>query len=111
MNSMRGSDDEKLDALFQVYRAACSGPDPSVNFMPALWARIESRQTFTFSLRRMASAFATAAVALSIALGVYMAVPGTNHAVMAQTYVDALADASTPQEYVNPVSLELAQGR
>jgi len=34
--------------------------------MPNLWARIESRQRFTFSFHRMATAMATAAVALSL---------------------------------------------
>ena len=110
MNLMHGSDDEKLDALFGAYRAACGNPDASANFMPNLWARIESRQSFTFSFRRMANAFATAAVALSIALGIYMAVPRSTPALTSQTYVEALADATTPdaQEFVNPVTLELA---
>jgi hypothetical protein len=111
MNSMRGSDDQKLDALFGAYRAACGNPDASANFMPELWARIESRQTFAFSFRRMANAFATAAVALSLALGLYMAVPGrTNQNFGNQSYVEALAEASTPdaQDFVNPITLELA---
>ena len=111
MNSMRGNDDEKLDALFGAYRAACGNPDASANFMPNLWARIESRQSFTFSFRRMANAFATAAVALSLLLGIYMAVPNlTNQTVANQSYVEALAEASTPdpQAFVDPVTLELA---
>lgn len=110
MNSMRGSDDEKLDALFGAYRAACGDPEASANFMPSLWARIESRQSFTFSFRRMANAFATAAVALSIALGIYMAMPRTPHLLSNQTYVEALADANAPDalDFVNPVTLELA---
>ncbi|MEI9976759.1 MAG: hypothetical protein WDO73_34700 [Ignavibacteriota bacterium] len=73
--SMRGNEDEKLDALFRAYRDACPDPEASANFMPTLWARIDARQTFLFSFRRMARAFATAAVALSIALGVYLSVP------------------------------------
>ena len=72
---MRGNEDEKLDALFRAYRDACPDPEASANFMPTLWARIDSRQTFLFSFRRMANAFVTAAVALSIALGVYMSLP------------------------------------
>jgi hypothetical protein len=109
MNSMRGDDNQKLDALFGAYRAACSGPEPSANFMPALWARIESRQSFTFSFRRMANAFATAAVALSLALGVYMAIPSSNASLYNETYVEVLADANTPdaRDFVNPVTLEV----
>jgi hypothetical protein len=110
MNSKRGSDDQNLDALFGAYRQACGSPDASANFMPELWARIESRQTFAFSFRRMANAFATAAVALSLAVGIYMAVPGANQNISNQSYIEALAEASTPdaQDFVNPITLELA---
>jgi len=66
MIPMHGSNDEKLDALFRAF-AACPVPEPSANFMPMLWQKIESRQTFTFSFRRMANAFAAAAVALTVA--------------------------------------------
>jgi len=47
---MRGNNEERLDALFRTYREAFPDPDPSRNFMPNLWQRIEARQTFTFSL-------------------------------------------------------------
>ena len=108
---MRGSDDQNLDALFVAYRAACGNPEPSANFMPELWARIESRQTFTVFFRRMANAFTTAAVTLSLALGIYMAVPGlTGQNASSPSYVEALAEANTPdaQDFVNPITLELA---
>src|ERR1039458_1102544 len=103
MNPMRGSDEERLDALFRAYRHACGAPESSANFMPDLWARIESRQTFTFSFRRMANAFVTAAVALSIALGAYMSIPRSS-AQFPQTYIEALADANAPEtpEIVGP---------
>ena len=108
MNSMRGSDEQDLDALFRAYHQACIAPEASANFMPELWAKIDSRQTFTFSFRRMANAFATAAVALSIALGVYMAVPRSS-AQLPQTYIEALADANTldTPEIVGPVTIDL----
>jgi len=106
---MRGKEDERLDALFRAYRNACPDPEASVNFMPTLWARIDSRQTFLFSFRRMANAFVTAAVALSIALGVYMSIPRSNPGVYPESYIEALADANpldTP-DIVGPVRLEL----
>jgi hypothetical protein len=90
--SMRGNEDQKLNALFRAYRNACPDPEASPNFMPTLWARIESRQTYLFSFRRMANAFVTAAVALSIALGVYMSIPRSTPG--SETYVEALADAN-----------------
>ena len=109
MYSMRGGDEEKLDALLRAYRDACPDPEASANFMPNLWQGIESHQTFTFSFRRMANAFITAAVALSIALGVYMSIPRSNPASY-QTYIEALADANsldTP-DIVGPVRLDLS---
>jgi len=109
MNSMRGHDDERLDALFRAYRDACPTPEPSANFMPNLWQRIESRQNFTFSFQRMAKAFVTAAVAVSILLGVYMSIPRSNSS-YSQSYLEALADANTldTPDYVSPVRLELS---
>jgi hypothetical protein len=62
--------------------------------MPDLWRRIEARQGVTFSLRRMASAFVTAALAFSLLLGVYMALPRQN-AYYSETYVEALDAANT----------------
>jgi hypothetical protein len=104
MNAMRDSDEARLDALFQAFRE-CPAPEPGVNFMPDLWARIESRKRVTFSFRRMASAFVTAAVALSVALGVYMSVTRSNQSYFAQTYIEALTEANsldTP-DIVGPV--------
>jgi Ser/Thr protein kinase RdoA (MazF antagonist) len=108
MDSMRGNNEERLDALFQAYHAACPTPEASANFMPELWRKIESRQRVTFSFGRMANAFVTAALALTIALGVYMSVPHANPYV-AQSYIEALAEANpldTP-DIVGPVRLEL----
>ena len=109
MDPTHRSDDERLEALFRVYRAACPDKDASTNFMPDLWQRIEARQTFTFSFRRMANAFVTAGLALTVALGVYMAIPpkASNYPV---SYLQALADTTsldTP-DIVGPVRLDLS---
>ena len=113
MNPMRGSDDQELDALFRAYHDACVVPDASANFMPNLWARIESRQRFTFSFRRMANALTTAAVALSLVLGVYMSIPRSSSIDYNQTYVEALAEANAADsmDLVNPATLELPADR
>jgi hypothetical protein len=114
MNSMHGSDDQRLDALFRAYHDACRAPEAGVNFMPNLWARIESRQRFTFSFRRMANALTTAAVALSLVLGVYMAIPRSSSIDYNQTYVEALAEANTPpdtMDLANPATVDLPADR
>jgi hypothetical protein len=113
MNSMHGSDDQKLDALFRAYHGACAAPEASANFMPNLWARIESRQRFTFSFRHMANILTTAAVALSLVLGIYMAIPRSSSIDYSQTYVEALAEANTSDsmDLVNPATLDLPADR
>lgn len=111
MQPMRGSNDEQLDALFRAFASACPDRDPSANFMPNLWRQIEARQTYTFSFRRMANALVTAAVALSIALGVYMAIPHTSTTSGAQSYVEALAEANAidAPDIVGPLHLDPAE--
>jgi hypothetical protein len=109
MDQNRGSDEQELDHLLRVYSDACRAPEASVNFMPNLWQRIESRQNFTFSFQRMANALATVAVAFSIALGVYMSVPHNNPTSYAnQSYIEALADANPVDapDIVGPVRLD-----
>ncbi len=93
MSATDRNGEERLDALFRAYRDLPT-PEPSVNFMPSLWARIESRQKFTFSFRRWAGAFVTAGLALSVALGVYMAIPRTNP-YYSDTFVEAMADGNS----------------
>jgi hypothetical protein len=113
MDLMQGSSNDPLEALFRAYREACRVPEPSPEFMPKLWSRIEARQTFLFSFRRMANAFLTAAMAASLALGVYMALPRTapaNPSNSYASYVEALADANTIEtpDIVAPVRLDLS---
>lgn len=113
MNSMHGSDDQELDALFRAYYDACAAPEASANFMPNLWARIESRQRFTFSFRLMANALTTAAVAASLALGIYMSIPRSGSIDKNLTYVEVLAESNPPDsmDLVNPVTLDLSAER
>ena len=88
---MNRSNEERLDALFGAYRAACPDPEPGVNFMPQLWERIEGRRNFSFAFRRMARGLVTAAVAAALAMAVYLYYPQTNSAFYSETYVEALA--------------------
>ena len=112
MNPMRGSDESSLDALFRAYEAACPVPEPGPNFMPDLWRRIESRQSFAFAFRRTASALVTAAVAVALCLGVYMSIArSTQPAFYAQSYVEVLAEADSVEtpDIVAPVALDLSE--
>jgi hypothetical protein len=103
-------EDDQLDALFRAYHAACPAPEPGVNFMPQLWQKIESRQRFGFSFRRMANALVTAAVAATICLGVYTTMRHSDTALNSQSYLEALAENNTiDTDLVAPARLEIDQ--
>jgi len=65
--------DARLDSLFHAYRQACPEPEPSVNFMPGLWAKIEARHASTTIFNRMAKALVTAALGASVVMGLLSA--------------------------------------
>jgi hypothetical protein len=60
---------EPIDELFRAYRDACPAPEPGPDFMPAIWARIQARETSANWLGRFAKGLVTAAVATSVILG------------------------------------------
>jgi hypothetical protein len=53
--------DTELDRLLSAYRAATPDPEPSADFMPGLWRKIEARNSFFTRMRRWTQA--TVAVA------------------------------------------------
>ena len=84
--------DDKLDSLWQAYRAACPNGEPSANFMPELWRRIEDRQRSVFFLGRWARALVTAAAVLSLGMAAYLYIPqGRSSVFSVESYVEALA--------------------
>lgn len=100
-------EEKRLDDLFVRYRQACDAQEPSVNFMPHLWERIEARRTFSHLLRRLTSGFVTASVALSLGL-LYFSVPGRQFQLPAVTYIEALDanHAAESLDYFEPVHLD-----
>ncbi len=61
--------DQELDRLLAAYREACEAPEPSAEFMPRLWARIEaSEQGWTERLWKWANGLAAAAAVASVLL-------------------------------------------
>jgi Na+-transporting NADH:ubiquinone oxidoreductase subunit NqrB len=92
------SDDFKLDQLFQTYRAACPEVEPSANFMPNLWQRIESRHSFGFVFKNVARATMTACAALCVLL-VFLnfASPFRDRLAQAPNYTDVLMAEHTAE--------------
>jgi hypothetical protein len=88
---------DRLARLFAAYKASIQDPEPSVNFMPTLWQKIEgSQRSFVFAFPRVARHFLSGAVALCLLLAAF-AVRNTppkaqSAALATASYVEALAD-------------------
>ncbi len=61
--------DGELDQLFHAWREICQDPEPSVNFMPEMWAKIEAREASTTVFSRFAKTLVTAALGASVLMG------------------------------------------
>ncbi|MCL6545545.1 MAG: hypothetical protein K6T61_09975 [Bryobacteraceae bacterium] len=86
--------ERELDRLFAAYREACEPPEPSPNFMPRLWEKIEARRSVSYSFTRLSRALITAAAAICLLLVVLQATSRTTPVFYTQSYVEALAEAS-----------------
>jgi hypothetical protein len=86
---------QELDHLFARYRASLPDPEASVNFMPALWRKIEARQMFMARIKRLTQVFVAAAAAICLLLGIVLQAPlSSGTATVRGNYVDVLADAN-----------------
>lgn len=95
--------ERELDALLAAYRDACADPEPSVNFMPDLWARIDDSRSASYSFRRWTQALVTAAVALCLILGFLQARLPSQPTFYTQSYIEALEEENAAEV---PPSLE-----
>jgi hypothetical protein len=97
--------DDKLDAMWAEYRDACPDPEPTAEFMPGLWRRIETRRKATVSIRRLAQVCVMASMALALVMGVVLIPRSQDLATYySSTYVDTLA-ADNPYDYTEIVDL------
>src|SRR5689334_6589897 len=88
-----GSDETRLDALFAAYRDACPDSEPSANFMPQLWQKIEAREENSTVFGRLARNLVTAALALSVVLGLAVTLSHSRtSALPSESYVEVLAE-------------------
>jgi hypothetical protein len=89
----------RLDGLFAAYRDACPEPEPSPDFMPRLWARIEGRrQTLeVFAWRRWTQAFLSLAAVASLLIVMLQVLPPSSSAYFHSTYIDQLSEDDGPE--------------
>ena len=93
MEDKRGED--KLDALWAEYRQACPDPEPSANFIPQVWQRIEARRRTSSLLRRWTEACVMAALTLTLLIAAFLIPRYQRQPVYQSTYADVLAEADT----------------
>ena len=89
----------RLDGLFAAYREACPDPEPSPDFMPRLWARIEGRRQSqeVFAWRRWAQAFMSLAAVTCLLIVVLQVLPSSTSAYFRSTYIDQLSEDDGPE--------------
>ncbi len=91
--------ENKLDALFAEYRASTPDPEPSADFMPGMWKRIEARRTATVSVfRHWAQVCVMATVALTLLIGAVLIPKLQNND--SSSYLEALS-AEHSSDYVH----------
>ena len=87
---MSGWNEHKLDELFVAYRESLPDREPSVNFTPELWRRIDQRRKVSFSLTRFTRGFVSGALALCFAMTALTWTPPSMSSVYTATYADVL---------------------
>lgn len=85
--------DHELNSLFAAYREAIGEPEATSDFMPRLWAKIESKRSFVYRLKRMSQLALAAAVAACVLSGILISPLSHRDTQVAGTYVDMLAEA------------------
>lgn len=96
--------DSELEQFFSRYKAVVPDPEPSANFMPDLWSKIDSRQNLVLGIRRLTQVFVAAAAAICLLFATYMAVPRSDNSRLNGNYVDVLAE-SHPAESLAPLGI------
>lgn len=94
--------ESKLTALWAKYREACPDPEPSPEFMPELWRRIEARRQVAMSVlvRRWVEVCVISALALSVLVTTLLIPRSQRLPVYQFTYLDVLAAADSFQDAI-----------
>lgn len=105
--------EQTLDRLFRAYRQAAEYGEPSANFMPELWARIESHRSTSLAFERLARIFATGALAVTLLTGMYVTLSSNSAPPMDETWVENVANHQLAERstYFEPVQVHTAAYR
>ncbi len=103
---------DDLKQVFRAYRDAHPDPDPSANFTPVLWQKIEARRRTAGSmamLRRLAQAFAGVAATAAIILGVFVIPHLQDRAeIQSASYAEIVANDDSQEELAKAFTIPAA---
>ena len=91
-NTNPSDPEQALDGLLLAYRDALPDPEPSVSFMPGMWARIEAREVSPKWFGRIARALTLTAVAASLVLAMLVSSDSAPSVFFKGNFIDALSD-------------------
>ncbi len=83
-------DDLKL--AFRAYGESHPDPEPSVNFTPMLWEKIEARRSSLVVMRRFTQALVSMAMAAALVLGVFVIPQLQDRRDLTKSYAEVIAE-------------------
>lgn len=92
----------EVHRLLTEYRSVLPEADASAEFMPKLWEKIDGHQKVTYSFRRLASGFVTAAAAICLLMTAVTISPSPVTPLKAHTYVEMLTDDTADDATADP---------
>ena len=93
MDSNYEQRNDELAGLFAQYKAALPDPEPSANFMPELWRKIDGRETVVFRIKKLTQVFVATAAAICLLFAILAQFPSSHGPELRGNYVDVLAEA------------------
>ena len=100
MNDRNTPGEDNLRELWDSYRDASAPPEPSPDFMPRLWERIEGRVSWTAQVWRWANSFVAAAALASFFLVALQFLPDSWGGFYQSTYVEMLDEEHGDEQVV-----------
>ncbi|BDC50745.1 hypothetical protein F183_A30610 [Bryobacterales bacterium F-183] len=91
---------QDLQQVFRQYREALPDPEPSVNFTPMLWEKIEARRSSLTMMRRLTHAFVSLATAAALVLGVFVIPQVQERRVLSTSYAEVVAEEGNDAQEV-----------
>jgi hypothetical protein len=83
--------DHQYENVFRAYRHASPDPEPSPDFMPGLWRKIDARRRSRFQFLHLSRLFLSGAAAVWLLIAGVLLIPSGQSPSIHQSYVDVLA--------------------